>query len=255
MAIETICAGCGKRLAVADENAGKRARCPACGYVNPIPLEPSDRPRQDFASPSTDDSAGLASDVDALGSATYQPPDAFAAASGADRTDTPPDAQRYWMRAVDGTEYGPVDQQTLQRWFREGRVGPGYQVRQSRYDNWRPAEEFRTAAQRPSANPFAQAPHDSNPYQPVAAGVPGQTYLQADQGVFVLVMGLLGILCCPVFGLVAWVVGHQALNSIQAGLANPNSKGLVQIGYYLGIASVVMFLVCSGGRVLMQFID
>lgn len=259
MAIESVCAGCGKRLSVADENAGKRARCPACGHIYTVPPAGSPfsgaSPSDDFAPLGGRDASDSRYDVDAAGASGYASSDAFDGAQSGDRPDVPPEAERYWMRAVDGTEYGPVDRQTLQRWFREGRVGPGYQLRQSRYENWRPADEFRAAAARLSSNPFAGPSRAPNPYRPVASTTPGQTYPQPDQGVFVLVMGALGILCCPIFGVVAWVVGHQALNSIQAGLANPNSKGLVQVGYYLGIASVVMFLFCSGGRLLLEIIN
>lgn len=255
MAIQTICAGCGKRLSVADESAGKRARCPVCGHINPIPLQAAERPLDVFAAPAADATDAFSSDLDAAGYGAGGAFEGVGDAQSGDHADTPPEAQRYWMRAVDGTEYGPVDPPTLQRWFREGRVGPGYQLRQSRYENWRPADEFRASLGRPSSNPFAGPARDANPYQPVASTPPGQTYQQADQGVFVLVMGVLGLLCCPIFGLVAWVVGHQALKSIQAGLANPNSKGLVQIGYYLGIASVVMFILCSSGQVLIQIFD
>ncbi len=265
MAIETVCAGCGKRLSVADESAGKRARCPACGHINPIPLNPSQLnsppplgtglPFDDFASRGARDSSASGYDIDAPDGDLHNAFDGVDRDQSGDRASTPPEAERYWMRAVDGTEYGPVDRQTLQRWFREGRVGPGYQLRQSRYENWRPADEFQASVGGSSSNPFAGPTRDPNPYRPVASTNLGQTYPHGDQGVFVLVMGMLGIFCCPIFGLVAWVVGHQALKSINAGLANPNSKGLVQIGYYLGIASVVMFILCSSGRVLLMIFD
>lgn len=263
MAIESVCAGCGNRLSVADANAGKRARCPACGHIYTVPLNPTileqtDAVHDEFAPLDNRDSTAARDDVDAAGGGRYGAADAFDdAAHGSDEYpgQAPPEAERYWMRAVDGTEYGPVDRQTLQRWFGEGRVGPGYQLRQSRYENWRPADDFRTAWGRTSANPFAGPTHDSNPYQPVASTIPGQQYPQGDQGVFILIMGVLGIFCCPIFGLAAWVMGHQALNAIQAGLANPNSKGLVQVGYYLGIASVVIFILCYCGPLVLSVLD
>lgn len=37
MAIEFRCTECGKLLRVADETAGKQAKCPACGAIAPIP--------------------------------------------------------------------------------------------------------------------------------------------------------------------------------------------------------------------------
>lgn len=48
MSIEMGCTGCGQTLRVADEHAGKKARCPACGTIvqvpaagEPAPLEPA----------------------------------------------------------------------------------------------------------------------------------------------------------------------------------------------------------------------
>ncbi len=37
MSIEFSCAGCGQKLRVSDESAGKRAKCPKCSQVNEIP--------------------------------------------------------------------------------------------------------------------------------------------------------------------------------------------------------------------------
>ena len=37
MPIEMSCTGCGQTLRVADEHAGKKARCPACGTIAEVP--------------------------------------------------------------------------------------------------------------------------------------------------------------------------------------------------------------------------
>lgn len=37
MPIEMHCTGCGQMLRVADEHAGKKARCPACGTITEVP--------------------------------------------------------------------------------------------------------------------------------------------------------------------------------------------------------------------------
>lgn len=36
MPIEIICKGCSRKLRVRDEHAGKHARCPECGEINPV---------------------------------------------------------------------------------------------------------------------------------------------------------------------------------------------------------------------------
>ncbi len=235
MAIETICTGCGQKLSVADENAGKRARCPACGQIYTIPST-SDAPLG--GTPRSDTRSNPTSPTSA----------ASAYDAGRD-ADQPPDGVRYWMRSVDGGEYGPVDQPTLDRWFREGRVGPGYQIRQSEFGNWQAADIFRPRMQ---VDDSSGGTNTSNPYSPVDTSSGMYRYPKADQGVLILVMGILGFMCCPIFGIVAWVMGHTALNDIKAGRADPKSKGLVQAGYYIGIAGVVMNILCVGGSMVMQ---
>lgn len=62
MPIEIVCAGCGQTLRVADEHAGKMARCPQCGTVAPVPapvpplappiqLQPASAGANPFAAP------------------------------------------------------------------------------------------------------------------------------------------------------------------------------------------------------------
>ena len=61
MPIDLNCSGCGKRLRVPDDSAGKQARCPACGEISTVPWaslerEPiprvSDNPFADLPTPS-----------------------------------------------------------------------------------------------------------------------------------------------------------------------------------------------------------
>ncbi len=46
MSIELNCTGCGQMLRVADEHAGKKARCPACGTIVEVPLSAGELPRE-----------------------------------------------------------------------------------------------------------------------------------------------------------------------------------------------------------------
>lgn len=52
MPIEMNCTGCGQTLRVADEHAGKKARCPACGTIAEVPWGGADvQPVAEPASP------------------------------------------------------------------------------------------------------------------------------------------------------------------------------------------------------------
>ncbi len=250
MAIESYCTGCGKLLSVADENAGKRARCPACGQIYTVSSSSSISSEEFLAQTRQSSPEGDGGTNRGSSNPFADRPSTFDGDSSATSAQ-PPEGDSFWMLAVDGTEYGPVDRATLDRWFLEGRVGPGYQLRQTKYANWQPANNFRPAAAGAAQNPYAAQSQANNPYQPTssAAGIPH--YPQGNQGGIILVMGVLGFFCCPIFSVIAWIMGHSALKSIDAGLADPNSRSLVQVGYYLGIAGVIFGLLCFGGQILL----
>ncbi len=151
------------------------------------------------------------------------------------------------MKASNGAEYGPADSATLARWFTEGRVGADYQVRIGQHGHWQPAQAFQSL-------PSAQTPMPESGINPYAAqstfsvGVAtGRIYPKADQGGLVLAMGILAwIGVCPIFGIIAWVIGAQALADINAGQADPSGRSTVQVGYYLGMVNVLICLLCGG---------
>jgi hypothetical protein len=231
VAIESNCTGCGQKLSVADEHAGKRARCPACGQIYTVP----------FASTGSI-TPGPQSTPAAPG---FGPTDSDLADEGLQLEPLNSQNDQFWMQTPDGNQYGPVDRSTLDRWFTEGRVGPGYKIRLNE-QAWQAADYYRPAAHRPG-NPYAD-----NPYQPVAAaGMQGLgNFPKADQSVLILAMGILSFFLCPIFGIVAWIMGGTALKDIQAGRVDPRNKGLVQVGYYLGMVSVLLNILCIGGYVV-----
>jgi len=59
--------------------------------------------------------------------------------------------------------------------------------------------------------------------------------------------------CLPlplIFGILAWIFGKNAMNAIDAGIGNPNERGMAVAGYIMGIISVVLSvlgLCCVGG--------
>lgn len=276
MAITTTCAGCGKTLAVADEYAGRQARCPECGHIYTVPggigpggigpggigpggLGPggaasSQESPRDFKSTLNPQppSGSFNSEQEAtapldlgnplsMDSSRPAPP---RAPSGIDLGSLSPTL--YWMRATDGVEYGPADSATLSRWFAEGRVGPSYQIRAGEQGIWQPAATFRRPG---SPNLDTSAPN--NPFAAQStSGSPlssGQTYPKVDQSGLVLAMGILTwIGFCPIFGIIAWVIGGQALKDMQQGTADPTTRGLVQVGYYLGMINVILWVCCMG---------
>jgi membrane protein insertase Oxa1/YidC/SpoIIIJ len=59
--------------------------------------------------------------------------------------------------------------------------------------------------------------------------------------------------CLPlplILGILAWIFGKNAMNAIDAGVGNPNERGMAVAGYIMGIISVVLSvlgLCCVGG--------
>ena len=266
MAITTNCSGCGKTLAVADEFAGRQARCPACGqiYTVPSPTNPS------TSLPSTGSSSGLnptaleprrglddttgysdPAPLD-LGSPTSTPaPSTPAPALGSNASTY--GAVQYWMRAGNGAVYGPADQAMLSRWFSEGRVGADYQIRIGDQGHWQPASVFQSAVNSPT--PTSMPATGVNPFAAPSAFTPGiataRTYEKGDQSGLVLAMGILAwIGGCPIFGIIAWVIGSQLITDMNAGLVDPSNRGMAQIGYYLGMVNVILAIACGGFMLL-----
>lgn len=74
--------------------------------------------------------------------------------------------------------------------------------------------------------------------------------MQPHRGVLILVFGIIGLVICVIFGIVAWVMGNNDLRQIDAGLMDPNGRGLVQAGRILGMVSVGLTLLIVAFYVL-----
>jgi hypothetical protein len=53
---------------------------------------------------------------------------------------------------------------------------------------------------------------------------------QRHRGELILVFGILSWFVCPIFGIVAWVMGNQDLAAMAAGQMDPSGRGLTQAG-------------------------
>ena len=69
-----------------------------------------------------------------------------------------------------------------------------------------------------------------------AYGGGGQS--EHPQGTMILVMGILGLVCCGILAIVAWVMGNKAQKEIDAGQYAPTSG--VKIGRILGMIGTIL---------------
>ena len=70
-----------------------------------------------------------------------------------------------------------------------------------------------------------------------------QMPLTPHRGVLILVLGILGIVCCVICGIIAWVMGNGDLREIDAGRMDPSGRGLTQAGKICGMISVILLIV------------
>jgi hypothetical protein len=68
------------------------------------------------------------------------------------------------------------------------------------------------------------------------------TGLKPHRGGMLLAFGILGLLCCIVFGILAWVMGSGDLKEIAEGRMDPSGEGLTKAGKILGIIGCVLNL-------------
>ncbi len=70
----------------------------------------------------------------------------------------------------------------------------------------------------------------------------------------ILVFGILGIVLCFIFGIVAWVMANGDLAAMREGTMDASGEGLTQAGKICGIVSVVLAcLATCTGIVLLVF--
>jgi len=97
MPIETTCPGCGRKLQVGEEHAGKQARCPLCNEIYSVPSSPVE---------------------------------------GATTPGGQADPSQWRMRTPEGQMYGPVSKSDLDAWVAEGRVSSDCMLSSEANTNW-----------------------------------------------------------------------------------------------------------------------
>jgi hypothetical protein len=62
------------------------------------------------------------------------------------------------------------------------------------------------------------------------------------QGTTILVLGILGLITCPILAVVAWVMGNGALREIDAAPGRYANRGNVAAGRICGIVGTCIYL-------------
>jgi hypothetical protein len=110
---------------------------------------------------------------------------------------------------------------------------------------------LRRSEPKPPAQPTFQpaAPFAPNSYQPM--GQPASGFVHPHRGGLILVLALVGIIMgCPIFSLMAWVMGSSDLREIRAGRMDRSGEGLTQAGQLLGMIPSLLFILLAVGVML-----
>jgi hypothetical protein len=203
MHVETICPGCQRKLRVPAAHAGSAARCPICNTVYTVPAE------------------------------SAEPEDP---------------SDRWRVRTPEGQVYGPVNRSSLETWVREGRVSADCQILGESDGVWRNADEVFAVLRPPSIAPPPE-PSWGNPiedatvlYGSVPISQRGQV-LNSHRGGLILALGVLSFaIGCPIFAVLAWILGSSDLQEMRHGTMDPRGRGMTEAGRILGVLGTLLGL-------------
>ncbi len=67
--------------------------------------------------------------------------------------------------------------------------------------------------------------------------------MQPHRATTVLVLGILGLVLCPICGMVAWVMGNGDIKKMESGLMDPEGLGQTKAGKICGIVATILTVV------------
>lgn len=167
-----------------------------------------------------------------------------------------------WHCIVQGQQYGPVDEPTLRDWIKAGRLQPSDNVWTEGMAEWQPASQVPQLADAFANAPGQQTSQDqpgqgNQPYSPVQGlyqqpqpqmpqepiGYTPARPLKPHRGTQVLIFGILGLVCCIIFGIIAWSQGSSDIKEMDAGIMDPSGRGTTQAGKILGMISCILAII------------
>ncbi len=241
MPIETQCSGCGSRLRVGDEHAGKKARCPGCGELTSLPAAHESSPAASVSSAADSPSPSNVSSHTGsqAGTANTTPSSAGPVATSGNETRSAGGPPQWLFRSENGHIYGPIGKAELQQWANEGRVSRSCHLQLVGGDGrWESAAGW--------IGTSTLHIDDTTPYEPsvhYAYGrsnhvnqtqtVPMQS-MRRSRGTLVMVFAILGI-GCPVFSMMAAIIGYLDLQAMREFRMESSGRNLTSFAMGLGI--------------------
>ncbi|MDP6468394.1 MAG: hypothetical protein QF918_11680 [Pirellulaceae bacterium] len=214
MPIETICPGCGRKLRVGDEFAGKQARCPVCNEIYSV--------------------SGVSESIgDTRNEKTW-------------RLKTP-EGQIYGPVLKEELDKWVTDGRVTA----ECQLAPDEANWDYAGEFYPVLNEVQTATRIPFGTGATESPVTSpqtaGGYSPVntTAGPTRYRYTAAHRGGLILALAVISwvIGICPIFGLFAWIMGSGDLREMRLGRMDPSGMGLTQAGQIIGMIHSILFII------------
>ncbi|WGX94623.1 DUF4190 domain-containing protein [Nocardioides sp. L-11A] len=92
---------------------------------------------------------------------------------------------------------------------------------------------------------YNEPPNYGTPPPPPAGGYGAGGFGGGDhpQGTTILILGILGLVCCGPLGIAAWVMGNKAIKEIDANPGAYTNRGTINAGRICGMIATILMIV------------
>ena len=250
MPIDSTCSGCGKMLRVADDFAGRKARCPICGVIYVV----GDSGMQAVAVESGNAKTTYEQPIDSNSLGSIEP---LAGSESLSSPIAPTPArinEEFFVGTPNQSVYGPTDRQTVLDWITQGRLDDSCHIRQSNSEQWigLPAWSFQSKQQDPFANAYSvrdvrSDQNESVQFKPAPNSLNQSAgYAHSGNGIVALILGIGSWILCPTFlgalicAIFAIVLGRNELKRVRQGISPASNRTPAMFGLWLGIINLVV---------------
>ena len=228
MSIDISCQNCDTRLTVSGDLHGQEVRCPQCDHVfRCVAIQPvSQRPEK---RPAAEDTASEDLADESQNHRTEALP--------TEAANSPDTSTGWFLRTPEGSQFGPVDQGTLDHWVSEGRVADDCEMRENSSEVWEPAGNY-----------YPMLIDEGNPFASHAVAHDNQNQ-DLHRGHMILGLALASCVI-PLVSFWASIMGTRDLRRMQLGQMESSGESLTRAGQVIATVASMMWIVIFAAGLL-----
>ena len=142
----------------------------------------------------------------------------------------------YTLIGGDQKQYGPVTEEQLRQWIRDGRLNPQSQVKAESDAEWRPLSAFPEFADALATRSAARG--TPPPLSSTAPPLPAKT---SGLAITSLVLGILGLFTCGITALFGLILGVMALVKAKGSRGAVGGSGIALAG--IVVSAIFLFMI------------